>query len=176
MKNCTRLIQTCSAAALFAVGLAAATTLSKADRDFLNSAARMDMTAVHEAQMADNQATRADVKDLARKVEKDDNDAFNQLSQLAVKTGVTIPQGINSAKVPAIEGLVNLKGAHFDRQFAKDQVAGEQQALALFRREAKSGRDTDVKAYASKMIPVLDNDLKQARQCAAATPKSAATR
>jgi putative membrane protein len=46
-------------------------------------------------------------------------------------------------------------------------VTDHQRALAAFKREASAGRDPDVKAYASRMIPTLEKHLKLAQDCAA---------
>ena len=59
-----------------------------------------------------------------------------------------------------------MNGPRFDRQFTKDQVTAEERALAVYKHEAKYGENNDVKAYASAMIPVLNNNLKRAEQFA----------
>ena len=159
-------ILTCSLA------LAATATVSKADRDFLSSSATRDMTGAHAGQMAAIQASASEVKDFARMLVQDDSDAFGHLAEVAAKFGVQIPTGINSGRIPWLEGLVTLKGTRFDRQFARDEVTAETRALVAFRHEAKYGQNTDVKQYATKMIPVIQNDLKRAQQCATSAAKT----
>jgi putative membrane protein len=58
-----------------------------------------------------------------------------------------------------------LKGESFDHEFVRDEVAAHRQAIAAFKREAQHGQDADVKAYASKTIPVLEKHLKLAENC-----------
>jgi putative membrane protein len=152
--------------ALFATAsLAGAASPSQPDRQFLVAAAHDDMIEANQAQMAETQATRSDVKDLARTVDQDHRDSYWRLGELASKTGVTIPRGIDSGKDTTISELRHLKGTHFDSQFARDQVAADQREIAMFKREADYGRDPDVKAYAAKMIPVLEKDLHLAQEC-----------
>jgi len=150
---------------LATAGLAAAASLNPADRQFLQTAARDDMTEANQAEIAESQATRSDVKDLARMVDQDHKDSYWHVSELASKTGVTIPKGINSSRDTAIVGLRHLKGNQFDSQFARDQIAADQREIALFKREADHGQDSDVKAYAAKMLPVLEKHLHLAEEC-----------
>ncbi len=152
--------------ALAASGLMHAANLSKADRQFLVTAATTDMTQAHEAQMAESQANRDDVKSLAKSLAQDHTDSYEQLTMLAAKTGVDIPKGINTAKIPAVAQLTHAKGAAFDRDFTHDAIAVHRARLAMYKREAEHGQDPDVKAYAAKMIPVAEKHLQQAEACA----------
>ena len=149
-----------------------AASLNNADKQFLMTAAKNDMTLAHEGQMAQNQATRADLKDFGKTLVQDHSMSYWQLSQLASKEGVAIPKGINVSHDRNIEQLGHLKGANFDRQFASDEVTTDRQMLTAFRREAKDGKDSDVKAYANKMIPVLQKHLQTAEQFSKPTRKS----
>ena len=150
-------------------GIASAESLSNADKQFMIAAAKADMTEAHEGQMAEDQANRADVKAFGKTLVQDHTEAYSQLKELAAKTGVTIPVGINTAKVPTIAQLVHLKGANFDRRFVDDEIAAHRQAIAVFKREAEHARDADVRAYATKMIPVLEKHLHLAEDCAKPT-------
>lgn len=148
------------------LGVAYGASLSNADKQFLVTAAKTDMTEAHQGQMAENQAKRADLKDLGKTLAQDHTDSYVQLSELAAKTGTSIPKGINAARNPAIQQLVHLKGDSFDRQFARDEITAHRQAIAAFKREAAHGQDPDVKAYANKMIPVLEKHLHLAEEAA----------
>lgn len=150
--------------ALFAAaGIGSAASLNSIDRNFLIVVARTDMTVAHEGQMAENQALRAELKDFAKTLVRERTESYEHVSELAAKAGISIPKGIDAAKYPAIRQLTRLKGEQFDREFARDEMVAERQALAVFKREAAHGHDPDVKAYASKTIPVLEKDLQATR-------------
>ena len=131
-------------------------------------AAKTDMTEANEGQIAESQAGRADVKDLAKTLVQDHTQSYEHLTALAAKTGISIPTGINSGKIPEIQQLVHLKVPRFDRQFDTNEIADHRRAIAAFKREATHGQDADVKAYATSMIPVLEKHLQLAEQCARA--------
>jgi len=146
--------------------------MSSADKQFMVMAARTDMIEAHEGQIAEQQASKEDVKDFAKTLVQDHTDAYMQLSVLAARTGVSIPKGINAAKDRSIEQLEHAKGDGFDRLFTRDEIADHKQALAAFKRESARGTDSDVKAYATSMIPVLEKHLQQAEQCAKPVKRS----
>lgn len=152
--------------ALSAGAIVFAQPLSNADKEFMIAAAKANMTEAHEGQMAQSQGTAQDVKDFGRMLEQDHTQAYQQLAALAAKTGVTIPNGIDTSKISTIKQLEPLKGAAFDRAFAKTEITTHHQAIAEFKREAEHGSDPDVKAYAQQTIPTLEKHLSTAEQCA----------
>lgn len=161
MKNRSIVLGSGLIALLVAAGSAFA-AMSSADKQFMITAARTDMIEAHEGQIAEQQADKADVKDYAKMLVQDHTDDYAHLSALAAKTGVPIPKGINAAKDRNIEQLAHSKGAGFDRLFTRDEIAAHRQALAAFKRESTKGKDSDVKAYATSVIPVLEKHLQAA--------------
>jgi putative membrane protein len=160
------------AGAGIAYGASVGSSVDAADKQFLTSAAKADMVEAHEGQMAENQAARADVKDFAKTLVQDHTQSYEHLTELAAKSGVTIPKGIDAAKERDIAPLVHLKGDRFDRAFAREEVSEHQRALAEFKREAAHGKDPDLKAYASGQIPVLEKHLHLAEACEKPAGKS----
>jgi putative membrane protein len=150
---------------------------SRADTAFMKMAAQADMTEAHIGQMTENQAFQSEVKDFGQKLIHDHTDAYTQLTALAAKTGESIPKGIDVRKIPTVEQLMKLKGKRFDHQFVQAEIRDHEKAIADFRREAQHGQDPDIKAYASKMIPVLEGHLRQAKALAKPVePRSRARR
>ena len=149
-----------------------AATPSHADKQFMVTAAKMNMIEAHEGQMAENQGVTDGVKQLGKTLEQDHNEAYRQLQALASKTGVSIPDGIDSARIATLEQLENLKGASFDQTFIRDEITAHRQAIAEFKREADRGADPDAKAYARQTIPVLEKHLSLAEQCAKSSKHS----
>ncbi len=93
----------CCFALIGAAGVACAATLSQADKQFMIMAAKTDMTEAHEGQIAEHQATRADVKNFATTLVQDHTESYRRLSELSAKTGVSIPKGIDASKDRTME-------------------------------------------------------------------------
>lgn len=159
------LLHGASCFALFAVtGYTA--SLDNADQQFLIAAAKTDMTEAHKGEMAETLADRPDVRDFAKALVQDHTESYRSLADLAGKTGISIPKGINTGKDATIQQLGHLKGASFDRAFERDEIASHRRTLEIFKREAAHAKDPDVKAYASSRIPVLEKHLRLAEACA----------
>ena len=59
--------------------------------------------------------------------------------------------------------LSKLKGAEFDRAYARTMVRDHEKDVAEFKKEADSGADSSVKNFAAKTLPALEEHLKMAR-------------
>jgi len=153
-------------------GAAPTASLSNADKEFLITVAQTDLTEAHQGQMATNQAARADVKDLGRTLAADCTHSYEELTELAAKAGVALPKSIDGAKNRSVQQLAHLKGNHFDVLYSKHEVVAQKKAIAVFKREAAHGRDADIKAWASKMLPVVEKHLQLAEQSSKAARHS----
>ena len=161
------------AAGLFVwAGLAAAQDAAKpAAKSGANSAAHRFMAKATQANMAEVEMGRlaadkgesAEVKKYGEHMVEDHGKANQELKALADQEGATLPTYVDKAHEQAKARLEKLSGAAFDRAFAAQMVKDHQAAVALFRTEARSGRDPEVKAWAAKMLPNLEEHLKQAQ-------------
>ena len=72
-----------------------------------------------------------------------------------------------------IKHLQGLKGPDFDQAYMKDMVRDHKEAVKLFQKEAESGEDNDLKTFASKTLPTLQDHLTMAQQTEARLSSSA---
>jgi putative membrane protein len=151
-------------AALLAVPiLLGAATLGKTDMQFMKMAAEADMTGAHLGQMAESQATQADVKGFGQTLDKDNTHAYQGLEALAGKTGETIPKGIDIRKNKGVAQLEHMKGKTFDQAFLREEIQSDQKVIAEFKNEAQHGSNADVKAWATSMLPTLQTHVQTAQ-------------
>jgi len=149
------------AAVLSAPLLLHAATLSRTDARFIKTAAIANMTEAHLGQMAEAQAAGQGVKDFGQRLSDDHTKAYEGLTELANKTGETIPKGIGHEA--EIAQLARLKGNRFDSAFLADEVHSDRTAIAEFRNEARHGENADIKTWAQNMIPTLETQLEKAQ-------------
>jgi putative membrane protein len=155
---------TVALAALGCIVTVQAADLSSADRAFLKSAADANMTEAHLGKMAQDQAADTGVKDFGQTLVKDHTKAYGELTVVANKTGESIPKGIDVRRNRAIVELTRQKGMGFDRRFLAHEVQDHRKTITEFKREAEKGQNADVKAYAQKMIPTLEEHLRKAEE------------
>ena len=83
---------------------------------------------------------------------------------------VAAPHGHAAKDRREINKLSKLSGADFDREYMKSMVSDHQKDVSEFKSESKSSRDNDVKSFAAKTLPTLQQhlDLAQSTKAAAA--------
>jgi len=123
-------------------------------------AAKGGMMEVHMGQMGQDKGTSSGVKAFAKQLVDDHTKANDELMNLAKQKGITLPPD-NPSAMP--KGLNGKTGDDFDREFAKMAVDDHQKDIAAFEKEANSGTDPDIKAWASKTLPTLRQHLDAAK-------------
>jgi putative membrane protein len=142
--------------------------LSSGDRKFVMDAARDNMAEVELGKMAMNKGATDSVKQYGRRMVDDHGKAQEDLKGLADSKQVTLPTDLNPKQRQVRDRLAKLNGTDFDRAYANEMVSEHKKDVAEFKREAKSAKDADVKNWAGKTLPTLEDHLKQAQGMQAA--------
>ena len=124
------------------------------------------MTEVKAAQTAQKHASLGDVKRLGVTMEKDHSKANDELKQVAASKGITLPTDPGPKHKAEMDRLSQLSGAEFDRAYMRHMVKDHKKDVSEFRKESEKGKDPDVKAFASKTLPTLEEHLKMAQDTA----------
>lgn len=139
-----------------------ANRLAPGDSNFANKAAEGGMAEVKLGQLAKDKASSQAVKDFGQKMIDDHTKAGDELKDIASKKGMTLPNSVSAKDQATYDRLSNLSGAAFDRAYIRDMVTDHRADVNEFRREANSGTDPDLKAFAAKTLPTLEEHLKMA--------------
>lgn len=145
------------------------------DSEFAKTAAEGGFAEVRFGQLAEDKATNQSVKDLAQRMVNDHTQADDSLKTAASKDNVTVPTRLNAKDRATYAKLSMLSGSTFDRDYARDMVRDHETDIAMFKREANSGKDASIKSFAAKTLPTLEDHLKLARQALeSVSPKTSA--
>ena len=142
------------------------TQASNQDR-FWAEAAQGGMAEVALANLALQKSQNEQVKAFAQKVVDDHTMANNELKALAAGKNVTLPMEVTAKQTAMMDKLSGKSGADFDKEFIKTMVKDHEKMIKLFERQAESGTDADVKAFATKTLPTLRSHLEMARTMSA---------
>jgi len=142
------------------------------DQKFAEEAALGGMAEVEAGRLAQTKATAALVKAFAQQMVADHSKANDQLKQLALGKGIMLPTGPDRSHARDLEKAGKLQGAEFDREYMKMMVADHKKTVSLFEKEAKSGKDADLKSFAATMLPDLQKHLQMAQSTEAEVKKS----
>jgi putative membrane protein len=146
---------------------------SSADTKFAMMAAMDSMTEVELGRLAVQKGTSDAVKQFGQRMIDDHTNANQQLMQLASSKGMTLPTTLDAKHAAMVQKFQRLEGAEFDRQYAKAMVDDHKKAVAMFQKEANSGMDADLKAFASQTLPVLQGHLSMAQAMSGSGMRSA---
>jgi putative membrane protein len=131
-----------------------------ADHHFVTDAAVGGMAEVELGKLATEKASNADVKKFGQRMADDHGKANDELKSLAQSKQITLPSAIDAKHKATIDRLSKLSGEAFDRAYVQEMLKDHQKDVAAFRTESKSGKDPEVKAWADKTLPTLEEHLK----------------
>ncbi len=134
--------------------------LSSSEREFVTQVVQDSMAEVQLGQLASQRALRDEVKQFGQRMVRDHTQVHNELKQLAAQKGITLPQDSGDEHREVMENLSKLSGADFDRAYMNSMATED---LSSFEREAQQGQDQDLKAWAAKTLPMLQEHLRIAR-------------
>jgi putative membrane protein len=134
-----------------------------ADHHFVMDAARGSMAEIELGMLASMKASNAKVKQFGERMVADHTNAHTELKALAQSKNITLPRTIDAKHRAAHDRLGNLSGDAFDRAYMQEMVIAHRTMLDMFRKESQSGNDREVKAWATKMMPTIQEHLAMAR-------------
>lgn len=138
-------------------------TMSGADRPFVEKAAAGGLAEVAAGRIAQQQGNSDQVKQFGQRLVDDHSKANDELKQIAGAKGMRLPSSPTPEQQREAAMLAKMNGAAFDKAFMNHLVADHKKDIALFRKEASSGKDPELKAFAAKTLPTLQEHLKMAQ-------------
>jgi putative membrane protein len=132
------------------------------DENFVIKAARGGMAEVELGKLAVDKAASDEVKKFGQRMVDDHSRANDELKTLAQNKHINLPTEIDTQEKALHDRLAKLTGASFDRAYMQAMVADHRQDVNEFRIEARSGKDADVKGWAAKTLPTLEEHLRLA--------------
>jgi len=103
---------------------------------------------------------------------KDHSQANHEFLELLKSKGLTAPKELDSKDQKMLDHLTALKGAAFDRTYMEHMVKDHQEDIALFEKESTNGQDAQLRAFATKTLPVLREHLQLARETLQKLPQA----
>lgn len=145
---------------LMAVPRASAATTTTKDQDFMLAAGQMNLTEIKLGEYAAQNGKRDDVKAFGQRMVKDHTAINDDLKVLAAQKDVTLPDSLDAAHQQMADKLMALTGSDFDNAYIAGMFKGHKKAVKSFKAESAETKDADVKSFAEKSIPTLEEHLK----------------
>ena len=130
------------------------------DQAFVIQTAKNGMAEVELGKLASEKASNAKVKAFGQRMVTDHGKAGDELKSLAATKQITLPTMPDPEHKAVHDRLAKLSGAEFDRAYVREMVAGHRKGVDSFTMESTSGKDNDVKAWATKTLPTVREHLR----------------
>ncbi|MFL1493630.1 DUF4142 domain-containing protein [Pseudomonas antarctica] len=138
------------------------TAMAATSNSFVDAAAQGGITEVEAGKLALETSTAADIKTFAQHMVTDHTNANEELAALAKKLDIDVPDDA-ALTDKAKKAILEMRDESFDKAYANNQVAAHEKTVELFKKEAASSDNPELKAFASKTLPTLEAHLKMAK-------------
>lgn len=129
------------------------------DVKFAMEAASGGMTEVALGKLAQEKGVNARVKKFGSMMVMDHSKANDSLKAVAARKNINLPTAPNAKDRATIDKLSKLSGKAFDDAYVNDMIDDHKHDVSAFEDAAKSLKDPDLKAFATKTLPVLKSHL-----------------
>lgn len=138
-------------------------SMSSQDRDFVMDAAMGGMLEVELGRVAAQRGASDAVKQFGQRMVDDHSKANQELMSLASSKGLTLPTALDDKHQQTVTKLSGLSGAEFDRAYSKLMLKDHEKDVKEFERQSTRGGDADIRAFATKTLPTLQEHLQMVR-------------
>jgi len=145
-------------------GAADETGKAESDQQFVMKASPAGLGEGNLGGIAAKQAGDPAVKEFGQHMVKDHTKANAELIRLADKKKLKVAAEMDEKHKMLGDKLLKLSGAKFDREYMHSQVKDHKEAVSLFEKESKEGKDADLKQWAKKTLPTLREHFKMAKE------------
>jgi putative membrane protein len=137
--------------------------LTSADTAFAIRAAQNDLAQIRLGKLAAAKASDADVRTLGKQMVDDHVKASDQLRAAAEQINMTLPDVVSVKDQATYDRLTKLSGSAFDKTFIELMLKDHEGELKASRREAITGKDPNIRDFASQMVLTLQEHLDRIR-------------
>lgn len=130
---------------------------------FAQHAGQAGLAEVALGKLAATKASDTDVREFAQKMVDDHSKANAELASLAKSKSIPVPTDTDAKHKAEADRLSKLSGAAFDKAFMHAMVGDHDHAVALFHTYSERGDDPELKAWATKTLPTLQEHERLAK-------------
>ncbi|MGI4887207.1 MAG: DUF4142 domain-containing protein [Janthinobacterium lividum] len=103
------------------------------------------------------------VKAYATKMIADHTKAGNELMPIAKKHGVKLKGMMDAEHQTIREAMLKMSGPALEKKYMDQMVPDHEKTVSLFQSEIANGKEADVKGFASKTLPVIQQHTSMAK-------------
>jgi putative membrane protein len=136
---------------------------SNPDAKFAMEAANGGLAEVEHGKLASAHASNDDVKKFGDRMVDDHGKANDELASILKQKGMNPPTSLEGKHKSLEDRLSKLNGPAFDKAYIAAMVKDHTEDVKEFEKESKDGKDPELKAFAAKTLPIIQDHLKMAK-------------
>ncbi|SNS91354.1 putative membrane protein [Noviherbaspirillum humi] len=150
--------------------------ISNADKNLMREMTQAHLFEIKMSALATAISRNDTVRTYAEKMLNEHVDALEDLRKLAAKSRVVLPGGLEKDQAGALHKLALAAGDEFDKMYLTQAgPESHQQSQRLFQEASGKAQSADLKDYAAKVLPVVNQHLQMAQKMTADPNSAAAT-
>lgn len=143
----------------------AGSTVAHEDREMAEDLAHASLAEIDAGKLALEKTQNAQVRSFAQQMIDDHTKALQELQQLAQKKQMPVPAETDFQHKAIGTALRLLSGDTFDKQYIRQVgINDHRRTVDLLMKMQQTARDPELKAHASKMLPIVQRHLAMARE------------
>lgn len=131
-----------------------------ADEKFAMEAAMGGLEEVELGRVAAQKGASDEVRQFGQRMVDDHSKANQDLMQVASAKGWTLPTALDAKHQAEVQKLSALSGDQFDKTYVDMMLKDHKKDVPEFQKEAAGGADADIKAFAARTTPTLQDHLQ----------------
>lgn len=145
--------------------------LSAKDYRFVAEAARGGTMEVELGELAVQKGASESVRHFGERMAADHKRANEELRAIAARKGATLPAQLSHGENSTMAHLQKATGRDFDKIYAHHMVKDHEADVKDFKDAAKDLNDPELREFAQKTLPTLEEHLRMARNMEAETKR-----
>ena len=138
-------------------------SLNAADKTFLENAARANMTEIEFGTLPADKGSDSLVVAFAQHMIDEHTTAQDELEDIRDDyDNIDWPEEMDQEHLDIMSGLDTLEGYQFDSLYIASQVMDHEAAESLFQNASDNATETQIKSYAAKYLPHIQEHLSRA--------------
>jgi putative membrane protein len=141
-------------------------TAASEDVKFIEKAAAGGLYEVQLGKLASERTNDPEVKKFGDMMVTDHGKANKELMGVAEQMGVKVPTQLNAEHQAEYNKFTTMKGRAFDQAYIKEMVDDHKKDVEQFKKASDAAKDSRLRSFASKTLPVVREHLTKAEQIA----------
>lgn len=136
---------------------------TREERELVEDLAHANLAEIETGRLALEKTQNTQVRQFAQQTVDEHTKALQELQQLAQKKQLKVPEEADFQHKAIATAMRLLSGETFDRQYIRQIAVRDHRRAEDLLQKAQRSQDSDIKAYASRLLPVVQRHLAMAR-------------